>query len=239
MFKIGQKVYCTKTRFRDLIVLEINGLEITCNGESYHSGEQNYTNGWHPCKITFMVYELRNKPFIEIDSIHKPSRWNKIIQRNPNMNTSVSYLYQDVLSGVVTLNPIYQRDLVWTLKQKRSYIENLFKEKAVISPTIVLNWENHKEDAYEVLDGKQRLTTIFDFIENKFSLSNKKYFKDLSMSDANFILYHDVRYTRIEKIDNTNLTLDEKVELFLEVNELGTKMSDKHIEKVKELLGGR
>lgn len=236
-FEIGQKVYSSRTRFRNLEVIGINGFEIECKGESYHEGERNYTNGWHPTTNTFMYYELRDKPFENNQNIHVPTKWKNIIQRNPNMSTSVSYIYQDVLSGDININPPYQRGLVWTLEQKQKYIENLFNETAVITPTIVLNWENHIYDsAYEVIDGKQRLTTIFDFIENKFCLSNGLYFKDLSMSDCNFILYHDVRYTRIEKIDYTNLTLNEKIELFLEINELGTKMSEEHIEKVKEMI---
>ncbi|MGL5752055.1 MAG: hypothetical protein ACRCXT_16095, partial [Paraclostridium sp.] len=64
-------------------------------------------------------------------------------------------------------------------------------------------------------------------------------FYDLSSDDTRYILRLDVRYTRIECICGRNLTLDEKIKLFLEVNELGTKMSEKHIEKVKELLGGK
>ena len=150
---------------------------------------------------------------------------------------SVNYFYQGVLSGEININPSYQRGLVWTLEQKQKYIESLFNETAVITPTLVLNWENSRDNGiYEVIDGKQRLTTIFDFIENKFCLSNGLYFKDLSMSDCNFILYHDIRYTRIEKISYSNLTLNEKIELFLEINELGTKMSEEHIEKVKEMI---
>ena len=38
----------------------------------------------------------------------------------------------------------------------------------------------------EVIDGKQRLTTVFDFINNKFSIivdGNEVYFKDLIEKD--------------------------------------------------------
>lgn len=235
--EIGQKVYSSRTRFRNLEVIDINGLQVECKGESYHERERGYTDGWHPTTNTFMYYELRDKPFDNDKNMHVPPKWKNIIQRNPNMKTSVNHFYRDILSGEIDINPPYQRGLVWTLEQKQKYIESLFNETAVITPTIVLNWENSIDNgAYEVIDGKQRLTTIFDFIENKFCLSNGLYFKDLSVSDCNFILYHDIIYTRIEKISCSNLTLNEKIELFLEINELGTKMSEEHIKKVKKMI---
>lgn len=78
---------------------------------------------------------------------------------------------QNIVAGgeVVWLdNPEYQRTLVWTLKQKQDYITNLFNGMAEIRPTILLYYED-KKDIYEVLDGKQRLTTLFQFIDNEFA----------------------------------------------------------------------
>jgi hypothetical protein len=49
-------------------------------------------------------------------------------------------------------------------------------------------------------------------------------------------LYRNLKYTNIEKNkidDEDNLTNKEKIELFLEINVLGTKMSDEHIKKIK------
>ena len=50
-------------------------------------------------------------------------------------------------------------------------------------------------------------------------------------------MYRNLKYTNIEKNkidDEDNLTNKEKIELFLEINVLGTKMSDEHIKKLKE-----
>lgn len=61
-------------------------------------------------------------------------------------------------------NAIYQRGLVWSLAQKRAYIHNLFNGIAKITPTLVDEIrDNENESVLEVLDGKQRLTTLFDF----------------------------------------------------------------------------
>ena len=64
---------------------------------------------------------------------------------------------KNIVPGVETIwfdTPEYQRALVWTLKQKQDYINNLFNGMAEIRPTILLYYED-KKDIYEVLDGKQ------------------------------------------------------------------------------------
>lgn len=85
-----------------------------------------------------------------------------------------------------------------------------------------------------MLDGKQRLSTIFEFIENQFCLNDGIYFKNLNGKDKIELLFMDVKAIEIlpRKFSN-QLTNKQKIELFLEINELGTKMSDEHIEKIK------
>ncbi|MGL6185662.1 MAG: DUF262 domain-containing protein [Clostridium chrysemydis] len=239
-FEVGQSVYCSSKYTKDLVVVSCNKFNVICSGKMYHENEKGYSDGWHEDKcIRFYIWELKDKPFEEsTQNIHVKNKWDKIIKRNPNMVASLSYMYEDYLSGDLNLNPSYQRDLVWTLEQKQKYIEAIFAEKAFISPTIVLNWSIYEDGCgrYEVLDGKQRLTTAFDFINDKFPLSNGMYFSDLSRHDHSFFIRQDVKYTRIEKWCMEDLTLEEKIELFLEINELGTKMSDEHIKKVKEMI---
>lgn len=47
--------------------------------------------------------------------------------------------------------------------------------------------ERLKRKAYEVLDGKQRLHTIIEFVQGKFSVQGK-YFVDLSAEDTKFFM---------------------------------------------------
>ena len=136
-------------------------------------------------------------------------------------------------------NPEYQRTLVWTLKQKQDYINNLFNGMAEISPTILLYYED-KKDIYEVLDGKQRLTTLFQFIDNEFAIivdGEEVYFNDLIDTDKKFILNHNVYWTRIMSFKVLEpIALEDKLTLFLEKNYLGTRMSDEQINKVLNML---
>lgn len=136
-------------------------------------------------------------------------------------------------------NPEYQRTLVWTLKQKQDYINNLFNGMAEIRPTILLYYEDSK-DIYEVLDGKQRLTTLFQFIDNEFAIivdGEEVYFNDLIDTDKKFILNHNVYWTRIMSFKVLEpIALEDKLTLFLEKNYLGTRMSDEQINKVLNML---
>lgn len=136
-------------------------------------------------------------------------------------------------------NPEYQRTLVWTLKQKQEYINNLFNGMAEIRPTILLYYED-KKDIYEVLDGKQRLTTLFQFIDNEFAIivdGEEVYFNDLIDTDKKFILNHNVYWTRIMSFKVLEpIALEDKLTLFLEKNYLGTHMSDEQINKVLNML---
>lgn len=153
------------------------------------------------------------------------------------LTTSMKRVYQWYKDKQVDLNPIYQRDLVWTQEQKEHYLINLFESRASIEPTIVQYYENDtNNEIYEVLDGKQRLSTLFDFIDNKISV-NGLYFKDLHDDDQKFLMIHDVKYRRIiSEKDYGDLDIKTKLQLFYEINLYGTKMSDEDLERVQSLL---
>lgn len=153
------------------------------------------------------------------------------------LTTSLKRVYQWYKDKQVDLNPIYQRDLVWTQKQKEHYLINLFESRASIEPTVVQYYEaDTNNEIYEVLDGKQRLSTLFDFIDNKITV-NGLYFKDLHDADQKFLMNHDVKYRRIiSEKDSGDLDIKTKLQLFYEINLYGTKMSDEDLKRVQALL---
>ena len=95
---------------------------------------------------------------------------------------SILEIYQKVQSKKLVLDPDYQRNPIWKLDKKTAFIESLYMG-ILIPPIYVVEIpsENILDGAsYEVVDGKQRLTTVLDFIENKFYLGAKalEYFTD-------------------------------------------------------------
>jgi Protein of unknown function DUF262 len=71
------------------------------------------------------------------------------------------------------LNPTYQRRSVWTPKDRRFFLDTIFR--GFPSPSIFLNKTiNDKgKNFYHVVDGKQRLETIINFVKNKIAMDKK------------------------------------------------------------------
>jgi Protein of unknown function DUF262 len=97
--------------------------------------------------------------------------------------------FNDIFSrGLLDLDPPYQRRSVWNQKFKDFFVDTILFDYP--APAIFL-YEEISEDGtanYYVVDGKQRLTTIFEFVSNTFPIAESSesqglhglYFQDLS-----------------------------------------------------------
>lgn len=161
----------------------------------------------------------------------------KDIEINTNMTTSVKNMYNyEYLEGTMRFNAAYHRDYIWTPEQQVGYIMNLFKGKADIRPILIEEYDNDGKRIVEVLDGKQRLLTIFRFIENKFSVKDL-FFKDLCEEDRKYILNFTIKYTRITKMDSFGFVGKLfKLDMYVKMNYLGTKLSEYDIRKIGNLI---
>jgi hypothetical protein len=97
----------------------------------------------------FSKIDIINQPH-EIEALHKKSK------RDPKE---------------LELSPDYQRNFVWNSKEKSRLIESILI--GIPLPTFYFDCRN--EAQWVVIDGLQRLTTIFDFIDDKFKLTNLEY----------------------------------------------------------------
>ena len=93
--------------------------------------------------------------------------------------------------------PPYQRKSVWSKKKKQSLMDSLFRRYYI--PKLVIR-EVRLSDAdtvNEIIDGQQRITTVQEFFDNKYSLPKTladldknlpgQYYKDLSVNIRMFI----------------------------------------------------
>ena len=88
------------------------------------------------------------------------------------------------------LDPPYQRWSVWSIHNKKLFIDTILNNYP--TPPIFLHETQDKDrrSTYHVIDGKQRLKTIFDFSDGEIPISNdfhdinlrKKRWEDLSLS---------------------------------------------------------
>lgn len=95
---------------------------------------------------------------------------------------SILEIFQKVQDKKLILDPDYQRNPIWKPDKKTAFIESLYMG-ILIPPIYVVEipGENILDGfTYEVVDGKQRLTTILEFIENKLILVQKalEYYSD-------------------------------------------------------------
>ena len=154
-----------------------------------------------------------------------------------HITSSLESFLDNYAEGDYDFDPEYQRGLVWTKEQKQAFVKALMIGKAEIQPVFIQN-PKKREWRLEVLDGKQRLTTILEYVRGEFEVEGF-YYKDLNNSDIQIFNYTPMVYTEIKYYDNkvglTMMPIEQKIELFLQVNGYGQHVSDEHLEKIKNM----
>ncbi|ALN81294.1 GmrSD restriction endonuclease domain-containing protein [Lysobacter antibioticus] len=85
---------------------------------------------------------------------------------------NVQRLYGWYRENRFEVNRRYQRKLVWTISEKRAFIDSLLKGFPV--PLIlVAEYESGDVTRYEIIDGMQRMNALFSFIEQDFDLGGE------------------------------------------------------------------
>lgn len=81
---------------------------------------------------------------------------------------TISWLYDLHKRHLLEMDPPYQRRSVWNQRYREDFVETILL--GYPAPSIFLHEDIDADgnQSYAVVDGKQRLTTIFDFIANTF-----------------------------------------------------------------------
>jgi len=96
--------------------------------------------------------------------------------------THVQTIYSDFINQKLLVNRNYQRKLVWTIEEKRNFIDTLSKGLPI--PLFLLAEVEHDSGSkLEIIDGMQRLDAIFSFVEQSYKLKDG-YFDLSVMSDS-------------------------------------------------------
>ena len=92
------------------------------------------------------------------------------MQRRHNFQT-VSWFFDISKRGLLDLDPPYQRRSVWNQSFRDYFVDTVLL--GLPAPAIFLFEEISPEgrSVYHVVDGKQRLTTLLDFISDAFPIS--------------------------------------------------------------------
>src|SRR6185436_3041920 len=102
---------------------------------------------------------------------------------------SIAWIRDQHKLGNLILDPPYQRRSVWTPSYQQFFIDSILRNYPI--PSILVN-EDVLENGrikYNVIDGKQRLTAILEFLEDRFPLGKdsednlkKKYYSELDQT---------------------------------------------------------
>ena len=144
-------------------------------------------------------------------------------------NRSMGDILIKVYHFGIDFNPEYQRGNVWELNDKVNLIDSIFNNVDIGKFVFVKLPFESGTPYYEILDGKQRITTIIEFYENRFQYRGK-YYKDLNFIDRNHFDDYNISQAEI-----SNPTREQKIEYFLRLNTMGRTVDPKHIEYVKSL----
>jgi hypothetical protein len=127
-----------------------------------------------------------------------------------------------------------QRDFVWSLEQKRELINSMLIGRHIPHCAIVniVDPNNDHKDILQVIDGKQRLSAMVDFYENKFTIElegNEYYFKDLPNDYQLAISHYHFRYYVVNEPYGSPMTDEQKINWFKFINFAGTPQDAEHL----------
>lgn len=146
---------------------------------------------------------------------------------------SLAAIYDMVTHNAIDIAPHYQRRDRWSPEKQSALIESFLLNVPV--PPVYLSEDEYGQ--YSVIDGKQRITAIRDFLSGDLKLRSLKKFPELDgtkFSDLPFQLQNAltirpyIRVTTLLKQSNENL----KYEVFLRLNTGGDTLKQQEIRNV-------
>jgi hypothetical protein len=166
--------------------------------------------------------ELASPDFLEpeADEAQPPSNTDDRPVSSQPHDWTLSTLRDKSDRGQLDLQPQYQREYIWSLRTElpSRLIESLLLE----IPIPPIYFGKVASGRLEVIDGQQRLTTMINFVSNKFRLQrlqrmgslNGKLFRDMTEEHQNKVLDAPIRSVVIDAGHNTEL----RYEIFERLN---------------------
>ena len=196
--------------------------------QNRYTESQNRSDDVHPPKRIVRVvptFDVQVKSASSSENFSKPNHYLLHYSQR-----DVSGLMTMITSFGVDMNPEYQRGLVWDEADKVRLIESMFNQ-VDIGKFVFRKLPFESEAAsYEIVDGKQRLNALVDFMSDKFAYQGKTW-SQLSRTDRNYIDGYSVSYAQLAE----DYTRAQILDLFVRLNTGGKPMDPKHLEKVAKM----
>lgn len=122
------------------------------------------------------VYSAKMQEDSDRHDIEKKYRLGEIRIVTEQARYPLSSILNMLKTNNYILDPVYQRRGRWSVTRQSRLIESFIMNVPI--PPIFLYEADYA--IYEIMDGKQRLSTIRDFYEDKFALENLEYWSELN-----------------------------------------------------------
>ena len=113
----------------------------------------------------------------------------------------ISEFYENDKADKYEYDTVYQRDKVWSEEKKSFLIDSILKNYPI--PPVFFRMKIDQDTGmtkYDVIDGKQRLTTIRDFIDGKVALPDDFGDDKIGNSELNGAMFADLdKYEKYKK----------------------------------------
>jgi hypothetical protein len=134
------------------------------------------------------------------------------MKRQPSTQ-QISWFLDLERNGQLDLNPPYQRKSVWSPKDRRFFLDTIFRNYPTPPIFIHRTIDDNGLATFHVVDGKQRLETIISFAKNKIAIDAKygdvnydgKKFNDLQGDQKRKFWDYTLVVDFIESVDGANI----------------------------------
>jgi hypothetical protein len=137
----------------------------------------------------------------------------------------IEYLLSKFKKNKIILQPEFQREFVWSKKKQKELIKSVWKN----IPLPMFYFSVDDKETFEVIDGQQRLTTLFGYLspQSVDAHIKKKLIKNLKIKDSknnkieNNEIIKKIKRTNIYcvKIPENHLNSNKKFEIFTMLNQ--------------------
>ena len=173
---------------------------------------------------------------------------------HPCASTPIESLIRLTGRGGLVVDPRFQRGYVWTDENKTALIDSIVDDFDIGS-FLIIGHQGYKHTGsteirhyrtldgrivdiparddytYSIVDGQQRMTTIYNFVTDRWEWRGNK-FSSLTRGDQSYFMN---RVVSCRSIDEEYISLEEVVRLFIGTNR-GVPQDASHMESVKAFL---
>ena len=121
-----------------------------------------------------------------------------------------------------------QRDFIWTNLQKESLIESIILKRFIPPLSVILT----VDDVYQIIDGKQRLSTLINYLEDGFTYCGY-FYNELPQQYKNEINKFFITSHMLFEDYGRKIPDKVKIEWFKWINFSGTIQDEEHMNRLE------